>query len=134
MRKDYLNQSSTHLLFNAFIIFIFKVLNFCLHDITSSVFTWKVSRLLKHFHFGEKQKKIDNRIIKFPSFANSTNKKRILLAASANIIRKENQWKKKKKKWPKKFWVRDIFKDKILGEYSSLPQEPREKDHEFHSR
>ena len=58
------------------------------------------------------------------NFAN--NKKKNLLAATANIIRKRRWIKAIKRK--KQYWVGDIFTNKTDSQYNKLQQKPRKND------
>ena len=62
------------------------------------------------------------------NFAN--NKKKNLLAATANIMRKRRRIKAIKSK--QQYWVGDIFTNKTDSQYNKLQQKPRNNDRKFH--
>ena len=62
------------------------------------------------------------------NFAN--NKKKILLAATANIIKKRRWIKVIKSK--QQYWVGDIFTNKTDSQYNKLQQKLRKNDRKFH--
>ena len=62
------------------------------------------------------------------NFAN--NKKKNLLAATANIMRKRRRIKAIKSK--QQYWVGDIFTNKTDSQYNKLQQKLRKNDRKFH--
>ncbi len=69
--------------------------------------------------------------------ASHTRKKRLAMMSVVCILRRRRKRREKSEalqERKKRFWVRDIFKDKTSSEYNGLLQELRMNDREFHYR